>query len=428
MLRELQPGIRLPRPIGDAGDWKDPARAVALRPERVRAVLGVALEDDQIADLLGRLHLPVTRGEPWSVAVPSARATKDLTIEDDLIEEVGRLHGYGNVPEARLASELVPAPWDPRRDLVRRLADRLSGAARFHEALTYSFHERELVERVGIGDEPHVAIVNPQIEGLDRVRRSVVPSLLAHLEKNLRHTGEVRLFEIGKGYLPERANERGEPAEVHELALVWAAPRPGKGARFDAGVASRLQGAVEDLCAAVGHPLGGWERAAAGLPTWAHPGRTIVAAPAGGAPGTVVLASLEPEVRRRLGLTGELDCEVACARISIDALLDAPAAPRPYRPIPRFPDVKVDVAVSVPEERAAGDVAAAIRTAGKGLVGALELFDLYRSEKLGAGRKSLAYHVRLAAADRTLSDQDVARFLGRVERAVAALGGELRRE
>ncbi|MEQ1894712.1 MAG: phenylalanine--tRNA ligase subunit beta, partial [Planctomycetota bacterium] len=129
-----------------------------------------------------------------------------------------------------------------------------------------------------------------------------------------------------------------------------------------------------------------------------------------------------------LGLTGELDGEVACASVWLDRLLELPAAETKFRALPRFPGVKVDVAVAAPETLGAGTLAAALANAGKGLVERCELFDLFRGGNLGPGRKSLAFHVFLQAADRTLSDQDCAKYLARVERAVAELGGELRKE
>ena len=438
LLRALQPGITLPRPAGDAGRWQDPACTVRLRPERARAVLGAPLADAEIERILVGLEFGVQRAGPsWSVAVPSARATKDVRLEEDLIEEVGRMHGYGNIAAAPLVAPLVPAPFDERHALVRALQDRLSGAAGFHEAMTYSFHEAALAERLGIADEPHVRIVNPQIEGLDRVRRSVVPSLLAHLAHNRRVRTEVRLFEIGKGYRPEFPNEKGEPGERHQLALVWMAPRPAKGASFDAPLSVRLRGVVEALLRAVERPIGAWSVGTGpSVPSWADAGRCAVAS-AGGvqvhasqAPAVPValVAALEPEIQTRLGLHGELDGEVACAWVELERVLELPKRPPRFRPLARFPGVKVDIAVAVPEAVSAGALVAALEGAGKGLVESCELFDLYRGPNLAPGKKSLAFHVLLQAADRTLDDQDCAKYLVRVERAIAELGGVLRKD
>jgi phenylalanyl-tRNA synthetase beta chain len=429
LLRELQPEVRLPRPMGDDGRWSDPARTVALRPDRVRAVLGASIADGEIERILTALGFGVSRGATWQVAVPSARATKDIGIEEDLIEEVGRVHGYGRIAERSLVASVEPPPRDERRALVRRLQDRLSGAARFHEALTHTFQSDELLAQLGLADEPHVAVVNPVVEGTTRVRRAVLPSLIGLLPHNRRHRDEVRLYEIGKGYLPERANQRGEPAEVHQLALVWTAKRESGEPSSDARLLHRLQGVIDDLVAHAGRQAPAWRGGEAGrAPGWAHPRKWLELRRDGADRALCVLAELEPGIRRELELVGEHDSVVALAELSLDLLLAAPAAPPGYRPIPRFPGVKVDVAVAAPEALSAGEVAAAIRVAGRDLVESLELFDLYRGESVGPGRKSLAYHLLLQAADRTLGEEDVARFLERLERAVAASGAELRRD
>ncbi len=429
-LRELGQDVRLPAPPTDAGDWTDPARTVRLRGARVRSLLGVELSTAEIGALLERLHFGVAPGadaDELAVSIPSARATKDLSIEEDLVEEVGRLIGYDRIPEQALTDAVHPMARDERRVLVRRVQDRLSGGARFHEARTHTFLPAELAAALGVADEPYVRVVNPASEGLERVRRGVVPSLLGRLETNLRERPEVRLFEIGKGYRPEVEGDRGQPAEVHEVALVLAAPRPGPGARFDAGAQARLTGVVDDVVRTVRRRELTWSRAEGPLPGWAHPGRTAVGAvaEAGEGPPVALVTELDPVAARRLGLE---EHDVAAAWIAVDALAAVPIPRSWFQPLPRFPGVKVDVALECPEELAHAELAAAVEKAGKGLVRELELFDLYRGENLGAGRKSLAYHVLLQAADRTLTDKDCARFLDRVERAAGDLGARLRRE
>jgi phenylalanyl-tRNA synthetase beta chain len=428
LLRDLQPDVELPRRIGDAGTWSDPARSVALRPGRARALLGADLGDDAIERHLVSVGLAVTRSAegPWQVAIPPARAAKDLTIEEDLIEEVGRLHGYDAIPELDLVAPVRPAPHDERRLLVRHMQDRLAGGARFHEAPTYSFLPDDVARAFGVAGEAYVEAVNPVLEAWQRIRRGVMPSLLALLEGNLRRRVTVRLFDVAKGYLPENANEAGEPREVHELGLAFAQQRPEADARFDAAALPRLQGVVEDLLRSLGRPVARWERAAA-PEAWAHPGRALSGFVAGADAPAVHLAALEPGVARALG-AGVAASDAAGARVSLDALLAVPEGPPAYAPIPRHPSVKVDVAFAAPEELEAAALDTAIRGAGKGLVADVELFDLYRGDAVGAGRKSLAYHVVLQAADRTLSDKDEQKFLDRLARQAADAGAELRRE
>ncbi len=434
-LQALQPGVTLPAPPMEAGDWTDPSFTLELRGERVRRLLGVDLSDERIAELLSSIELRVERRDDLlSVTIPSNRATKDLCIEQDLVEEVGRLYRYDNIPERALLAEVTPPARDARRELVGKLQARLSGGAAFHEVLSYSFVSGALLEKLGLQDREYVRLENPVVDGESCVRRSVAPSLLGLLEKNRRHHTDVRLFELGKGYLPEAADERGLPREVHELALVWTRPKPGKNARFDAGLFAQLRGVVEDLLRAVGYEAPCWALPAEDQPIepWMHPGRTLVGSLCGTERGTstspVWLAELEPGLHRPLGLSAELAGEVVIATISLDALLESQTRASGYRPIPRLPGNKVDVALAMPSEVPAGSVLEAIEKSGKGLVRSAELFDVYAGPGLPEGTRSLAYHVLLQSDNKTVTDAEAQKFFGRLERAAGDLGGELRKE
>ncbi len=424
LLLEWQPEVRLPASISDAGDWTDPALTIELSADHVRRALGVELEDAAIASILQRLGLACTGGQgTWSVAIPSARATKDLTLPQDLVEEVGRIHRYGSVPEAVLVADVVPPPPDPRRSLVRRVQDRLAGAAQMHEVLSYSFHPDSLLETLGWAQEPHVQVINPVAQGVSRVRSAVLPSLLERLADGRRMSDDLRLFEVGKAYLP---SAHGEPQERHELALVWAVPAGSGKESFDHARLLQLRGVLQDLFDHLGLDAPEWDQDASPL-TWAHPARALTARVAGSDAPLARLAELHPEIALALGLEGELASDVAVAQVSLDGILCAPRQGNAYRAIPRFPGVKVDVAVLTAEATRTGDVQACIDKAGKGLVRDLELFDLYRGENLGQGRKSLAFHLVLQSDKRTLSDKDCAKFLDRLERNLAESGSELRR-
>lgn len=311
--------------------------------------------------------------------------------------------------------------------LVRALQDRLAGPARFHETLSYSFVPDALVEALALADQRFVSVVNPVAAGFSKVRRHVLPSLLEKLVLNRRQSADLRLFEIGKGYQPEYASTRGEPREVHELALVWAG-EPRKDARFDQTRLSELRGLFDELVGALGFEPLAWQAAAPELvPSWAHAGMCLAGRSGAQEDLLVMLAPLEPGLMRNLGLAGELGSEAVAAELSIDVLLGAPRRATSYRPLPKFPLVKVDVAAAAPAGTPAGTLAEALERAGKGMVDGLELFDVYSGANLGPGRRSLAWHVTLRSDARTLTDEDVAKFLQRVERELGAAGAELRR-
>jgi phenylalanyl-tRNA synthetase beta chain len=435
LLREIVPQASFPAPITDVGHWTDPTHEIELRCERVRTALGKALSNDEIKHILERLEFKVERparkedkeaNDRLRVGIPSFRASKDITIEQDLIEEVGRIHRYGNIEEKPLRFEITPPPPDERRRLVRHLQDRLAGGARFHENLSYSFISDDLLEKLGDLDQPHVSVINPVVQSQARIRRSVAPSLLPALEANRRNRSDVRLFEIGKAYEPEHANERGEPRERHLLAIAWAGTPPGKKARYDENRLMGLQAIILDLVHSRGCGSARWTHQGP-RPSWAHPEKCLFLELAGVTSPVAVVAELEPGLAPAIGLTGDLESEVAIGELCLDALLEARLDGAGYKPLPRFPGIKVDVAVSVSESTPAADLLALIEQAGKKQVADVELFDLYRGQSVGPGRKSLAFHVLLQSDKKTLTDKDEQKFLQRFEKLVSEAGGELRR-
>jgi phenylalanyl-tRNA synthetase beta chain len=356
------------------------------------------------------------------VQVPSDRATKDIGIERDLVEEVGRLHGYGNIAERPLVAPIEPPPHDERRWLVRRIADRLSGAARFTETLSYSFHSDELLALFGLGELPHATLVNPVVAQQSRIRRTLVPSLLANIEQNRRHRDEVRLFEIGKGYLAERRNAAQEPEERHLCALVLAAPLQ-RDASFAENSLARLQAVVADVLDVLERESVSWGPGE--VPPYGQAGRALAATlPSGDLVATLVTP--RAELLAALGLRAGLQSDVAVAEISIDALVAAPRRTRRYVPLPRFPGIKVDVAIAVPTRVRSAEVVAVIQDAAGAVCRSVELFDVYTGGAVGEGKKSLAYHVLLQAEDRTLGDTEEQKFLKRLASKLEAIEAVLR--
>jgi len=426
LLAEIQPNVRFPAAPTDVGEWSDPAHTLTLRPERVRRELGKEISDEEITSILERLGFGVEKqADGYAVAVPSARSTKDVHLDRDLVEEVGRIHRYGNIEEKYMRADVAPPPKDPRRTLVRTLQDRLAGPARFHETLSYSFVDDGLLEKLGMLDLPHVRIVNPVAQSENKIRRTVVPSLLAGIETNRRLLDDVRLFEVGKGYIPHPEDPNKEPRELHLAGLVWATAPSGPDARFDAHAFNQLQGVVADLLDHLGIAEIEWQLSTT-PPVWAHPAKALEAIPSDGSESIAVVAELDPGLHGVLGLSGDQASEVAIAEISLDAALEAPRRGSRYTPLARFPSIKLDVAVALADETAAAAVRDAIESAGKGSVADAELFDIYRGESVGEGRKSLAYHVTLHSDKKTLTEKDEQKFLKRFEALVVKLGGELR--
>ena len=298
LLSEMQSGITFPSPPTDVGEWSDPGFQLSLRPDRVRADLGADLDPSEIVSILLRLGFRVSStGEELQVDVPSARATKDISIERDLIEEVGRIHRYDSIAEKTMQASIAPPPYDERRQLVRMIQDELAGGARFNETLGYSFIDDHLLEKLAMQDLPS----RPDPQPRTSRRRPMYdarsfPTCLGSLENNRRLHEEIRLFEVGKGYLPEKPNERGEPTELHLTGLVWAcAPPVTREPSFDENRFSQLHGVVDSLLNRLKIKDFTW-RSAESKPSWAHPAKALIAVPAKGGEENplAVVAALDP--------------------------------------------------------------------------------------------------------------------------------------
>ena len=423
LLPEISPGAKLEsysECVGDRARGLPRTPTLGLDPERVSRRLGVALSPKEIAENLGRLQFQSAEKKGrLETAVPSFRATKDVTIEEDLIEEIGRIYGYGKIPERALIAPVAPPPRDPLEDerrFVRLAKERMSKGFGFSEACHYSFLPDKLAEALRVAALPYVTLANPIIQEQSRVRRSPLPSLLADLEPALRLREEVRLFEVGKGYRPEQPSERGEPREVLELAAVWAwRKKPEGAAPFFRG-----KGIVRSLLEQLG--CSQFEESAAN--------QTPQEAPFLKASSVQRLARAETP----LGFYGEIEPRIAKALatpgpvlllcLDLRALLaQGNEIPR-FQALPKFPGIQVDVAVAVPADVSYRETFEAIQRAGGKLLADLQHFDSFW---LKDGQKSFAFHALLQSPERTLTEKEEQEFIEKVAGMAKQLGGQLRR-
>lgn len=414
LLSELCPGARPAGPLRDPSGWRYGPKSIALRKARLDLKLGVTLEPDRVRGILESLEFGVEpTDEGFAVEVPSFRATKDITIEDDLIEEVGRMYRYDNIPEQPLVSVLSIPQREPGLYLAREVLRIGATELCCHEVYNYSFVPDDVLSAVGALDQDYATLKNPVAPELSRIRRHVMPSLLSCVEANLRAQPEVRLMEHGKGYHPESTDRDGVPREVHEVSLVWS--RSSGDHPY-----ARLRSHVESMLGRLGYPSDLTVLHGGGGVPWVHPARTVTIARGGPAVGYV--GSLHPDVARRL----KLPATTAIANLDLRALLASGRETRRYIPVPRFPAQPVDVALLADESVQVADVAAFLAEVGKKLVRRVELFEVYRGQGLPAGKKSLNFTVTLGAVDRTLAAKDEEKYLSRVRDRAAEVGAELR--
>ena len=377
---------------------------VRLRRQRIARVLGIEVADEEVTRILRALDMQVERDAEGWVAIPPGRRF-DIAIEEDLIEEVARIHGYDRIPERAPAGELAPPVL--REDVVATGALRDQLAARgYLEAITYAFLAPAQLAAFGM-QEGAVALANPLSAELAVMRTSLLPGLLAVLASNRsRQQARVRLFEVGRIY----RQDAGAPRETRRIAGVAC----GRAVSEQWGEPARaldffdLKGDVESLLAMTGAAAS--FRFVPAQETWLHPGQS--AQLFRGERRIGVLGALHPALLEPLGL----DEDVYAFELDLEPLAErqVPAA----QALSRFPSVRRDLSFELPLEVPYARVEASVRDAvGETLVDVV-LFDRYAGEKLGSGIKSLAIGLILQDRYRTLTDQDADRC---VALAVAAL-------
>ncbi|HET6570894.1 MAG TPA: phenylalanine--tRNA ligase subunit beta [Solirubrobacterales bacterium] len=402
------------------------APPLRLRGARVEGLLGMDIaRPDQVA-YLERLGFTVGLGEgELTVEVPPDRHY-DVTREVDLIEEVARVHGI----DAHLPSTL-PAVGQagglrPDQRLRRRAEDAMRDLG-FDEIVGWSFTDPGEPARLRIPADDlraqPVLVSNPLSEDQSVMRTTLVGSLLGAAERNqARDADRIALFESARTYLdtPPPAGgfggERGAPfVEAHRLAAVAVGSLTPGSWRADPVAADfySLKGVLEGVAARLGVALG-FEQA--GEP-FLHPGRSARVLVDGTEAGW--LGELHPLVCREWDLDGAAGFEVDLA-----ALVEgASAGEEAFEDVTTFPSVRQDLAVVVPTEVSAAQVRDAVLAGGGELLREAAVFDLFEGEQLGEGRKSLALRLEFRAADRTLTDEEVATRRESIVAALKQIGG-----
>jgi len=386
-----------------------PERAeIHLRRHQVPRILGVEIDDVTIADILGRLGMDVTpMDDGWKVLAPSWRF--DIAIEADLVEEIGRIHGYANIPE-NLSSAPVSVQAVPEAALhLDRIKDLLVDRD-YQEVVTYSFISPELAELV-TPDAEAIRLANPISADMSIMRASLWPGLLSTLRYNLaRQQERVRLFESGQVFLAD-----GDDIRQPEMlaGLIHGQRLPEKWSNGDGKVDFYdLKGDLEAVLGLVDN-LAGFEIQPVEDKAL-HPGQSAAVWRNGEEIGR--LGMLHPALQAKL----DLPSNVFLFQLRLQGL-ETGRIPA-FAPVSRFPAIRRDLALLVDRNLSWGQVEAVARKAAPEIVRDIRIFDVYTGDNIDSGLKSLALSLILQDYSSTLTDEETDRA---VEAVLEALRTEL---
>ena len=386
---------------------KDKAPTVVkLEPEKINALLGTDLPESLMREILLSLGFELSGDD---ILVPSWRG--DVEHYSDIAEEVARFYGYNNIPCTLMRGETTRGGFSEQQLFDRALGETCRTLG-YDEIITYSFISPSYYDKIRMPkDSPlrkSLKILNPLGEDTSIMRTTILPSMLEIITRNYNYRNKaVRLYELGKIYLPR---EDGLADEPKILSL---------GAYGDGMDFFTLKGGIEAILRACRIKDVRFEACTDNASY--HPGRC--AKVYAGDVELGVFGQIHPLVAATYGV----EAEIYAAELRFDALYSVRGGIPVYQPLPKFPAVTRDIAVVCAESVTVGALEDCIRRGAKGLLKKAELFEIYRGIGVAPGSKSVAFSLTLRADDRSLTgeeaDEDVKSILALLE---AELGAKLR--
>lgn len=377
----------------------------------VNEFLGTSISKEDMKMYLDRLDLKTNiEGDTLVINVPTFRC--DMNIREDVAEEIARIYGYNKVPSTIPATQTLKGGKNEKQVLQTKVIDTLIGSG-LNQSIAYSFVSPKVFDKVLIPEDSNlrkvVNIKNPLGEDYSIMRTTSIPSMMESLGRNYsRNNDIVRLFEIGKIYIPHE--DMRELPEERNLVTIGMY---GEVDYFE------LKGVVENILHCLGVKKAKFIRESEN-PTF-HPGKTAALYIKNELVG--VLGEIHPDVSETYGV--EERCYIA--ELNLDVLFKYSDTEKKYIPLPKFPAVTRDLAVLVDEEILVQDIEEIIKKQGGKILESVKLFDVYQGKQIPEGKKSIAYALIYRGENKTLTDNEVNKVHDKIVKTLEfKLGAELR--
>ncbi|MBE6044585.1 phenylalanine--tRNA ligase subunit beta [Clostridium thermopalmarium] len=377
----------------------------------INKFLGTDMTKEDMKKYLDRLELKTDiEGDTLVINVPTFRS--DINIREDIAEEIARIYGYNNISSTIPSVENIRGGKNTKQVLDDKVLQTLISSG-LNQAITYSFVSPKVFDKVLIPKDSilrkAVAIKNPLGEDYSIMRTTSIPSMMEALARNYSRNNEiVRLFEIGKVYIPtEDENELPEERNIVTIGMY------GNVDYLD------LKGVVENIIDALGVNKIKFQRESEN-PSF-HPGKTAALYIKKQYVG--VVGEVHPDVTENYGI----DERCYIAELNLDVLYKNAVMEKSYTPLPKFPAVTRDIAILVDESILVQEIEDIIKNQGGKILESAKLFDVYKGKQVPEGKKSVAYALAYRGENRTLTDNDVSKVHDKIIKALEQkLGAELR--
>ncbi len=407
MLLDIDPQAQVISRLTDVYVKRYPQVELSFDKAYVDRYTGIEIEDGRIIGTLLSLGFEASQeGDRFTVKVPSWRATKDVTIKADIIEEITRIYGYDNFEIKTTVSPLYPQRKSAGNKADNFVKDILVQSYRLHEVHSYIWQDIKKCKILGIEPEKNVKLINAQTPDHEIIRRSMGPTLLSVLQENRAFSADFGVFEIGR--VAEGLGEDGLVKERKKLGIALFSRTQGEKELFMRLI--EMMKAVSRSVKRVEPELANCEPRF----KWQHPRNSAVIMAGGEALGWV--CALTPSVLRNI----DRKAAVVCGELDMDAFAGLAAGELGYNEPSRFPGIDIDLSVVLTEGMRFADMEPAWRGAGH-LTG-VSLIDSFQQ----AGRRSLTLRFGFSSMEKTLSKEEVQPIVDGIVEKLGAAGAVLR--
>ncbi len=412
LILKCCPNAQVVSSLITTGAWKNPERKLEIQPTTIRSKIGVEIPDATIQSILEKLGFQVdTSTASWKVGIPSWRATGDVSIPEDLVEEVARIYGYNQIKSA-LPELPIQAPQPNfERKYEHEMRQILAHNMGFTELFNYSFYGREILEKCGMSEEGHLRILNPLSEDQTHMRSTMTPNVLAALAKNARQRDIMRTFELGRTYKPGKTVM---PVEIKRLNVAIAERTPKRDIFYG------IKGALDHFMHAFKVPHTEL-RTPEKIPPYAHPKKCFDIFIENQNVG--VMFAVHPSTLKNF----DIPHQVGIFAVEFSKVATLRNENFAFKEPAKFPGMSLDISVLVDEKTPVGELTKTLELADTlHIIESIQLFDVYQGQGVPEGQKSLAYSIQLRHPERTLTEEEFAQTQKGLFLALEQIGGTIR--
>ena len=413
LILQICPKAKIAGPVTDKQSFDKKPLTLKLDLNKTRSKIGIPIDNKEIKRIFESLEFQVKEGkESFEITVPTFRATKDVTTEDDLIEEVARIYGYDNI-ETSLPTLPTKLPQENiERFRKHRARELFSYGLGMDEVYNYSFYGKAELERCLMTEDHHLKLLNYLSEDQTHMRTSMTPNLIKNIQLNAKYKDHFKIYEIGRTY-----KEVNQFYPLEEKKIAGAIVKKGKTDE----IFYEAKGAVEAFFKKFQIETLGQAKGIKNTP-YAHPNKSLTYIDQNGESIAKVFM-LHPQVVKNHDLE---KFSIAIFAINFTEALKLTKEDHKYHPIPKFPSTQFDVSVLIDKEKEVGEIQKAIHKADTNLITDIQLFDIYEGPNIDADKKAVAFAITMQAPDRTLTEEEMNSAQNKVFKNIENIGGKIR--